>query len=85
VIETSQPEAMQLAYEFGLRKSSDPKVLVMRVSDDTLRQLEIAGQLEKRAIAGVETSQETIFKPESFKVLNRDAQFPQIINPKRGN
>ena len=83
-IETSEPEALQLAYEFGLNRVADPndvRVLVVRVPESTIRHLESGNLIIRRPIAGVETTTETIFRPGSFDTLNQVVEFPEIIVP----
>lgn len=83
-IEVSEPEALQIAYEFGLNRVfdyNDVRILVMRVPENTIRHLEINELIIRRPIAGIETTTETIFLPESFETLNRVVEFPQIIVP----
>ncbi|MGK7877243.1 MAG: hypothetical protein AB4426_29290 [Xenococcaceae cyanobacterium] len=74
-------EKLSLAYEFGRRHSSQPAILIMQLCDDIYRQLEASNQVVKRRIAGEEKFTETIFKPESFVTLNREARFIDILIP----
>lgn len=76
-----QDGAIQVAYEFGLRKSDKPAILIMGLPEDIHRQLEDNGDAFSRPIAGQETLIETIFRPSSFDRLNDRAEFLQIIDP----
>jgi hypothetical protein len=72
-------QKLQLAYEFGLNRGSPTGVLIMQLCDDIYRELEAINQVYTRPIAGAEEFTETIFRPESFAILNLYAIFPQII------
>ena len=76
-----QEGGIQRAYEFGLRHSDQPAVVIMRVPEDLFIQLEESGSAFSRPIPGGEDIIETIFRPESFDALNQRAEFPQIIDP----
>ncbi|MGB7415483.1 MAG: RHS repeat-associated core domain-containing protein, partial [Thermosynechococcaceae cyanobacterium] len=75
-----QPEAVQLAYEAGLRKAPDSNVVIMRVPEKTYNQLVGANLVIKQEIAESGVT-ETVFRPGSFEILNRTATFPHIIDP----
>ncbi|MEC4895834.1 MAG: RHS repeat-associated core domain-containing protein [Oscillatoria sp. PMC 1051.18] len=76
-----QNGGIQTAYEFGLRHSDQPAVLIMRVPENIFHNLEANNQVFSRPIAGAENMTETIFRPESFDTLNQYAEFPQVIDP----
>ena len=74
---------IQRAYEFGLRHTEQPAVLIMRIPENVFLDLEKSGAAFFRPIAGEEDAIETVFRPESFDILNQLAEFPQIIDPYR--
>lgn len=74
-------EKLSLAYEFGLRHSSQPAILIMQLYNDVYRELKATNQVLKRPVAGEEKFTETLFKPESFSTLNRETKFIDILRP----
>lgn len=70
--------AMQSAHEFGLRKASEPVVLVAEWPRTLVDSLAAAGLITVRAIPG--TIPETIFHPAAYGALNRHERW-QIVDP----
>ncbi|AFY40222.1 RHS repeat-associated core domain protein [[Leptolyngbya] sp. PCC 7376] len=77
-----EPAALQIAYEFGLRKAPDPVILVMRVPESDFDKLEATGQVFTQEI-GQSGVNETVFRPSSFETLNRVAIFTEAIDPSK--
>ncbi|WP_375492777.1 RHS repeat-associated core domain-containing protein [uncultured Nostoc sp.] len=74
-------EKLTLSYNFGKRHAEEPAVLIMRLPGEVFSQLEATNKVITRPIAGAEDFTETIFKPESFDILNQHATFPEIVDP----
>jgi len=74
-------EGLQYAADFGARVyGADTEIAVMRVPESVFQSLEASGAAYSRSIPGIANNvTETIFRPESFDVLNQHATFERLI------
>lgn len=75
----------QLAYEWGLRHSDQPVVLIATLPESVYLDLERQGLVTVERFAGATESSplQTVFSPESFPIVNQHATW-QIFDPYAG-
>jgi hypothetical protein len=73
-------EGFQLAYEWGLRHSSSPVVLVGELAGSVVERLLKSGALQILPVVGSNVPQ-LVFNPASFKLVNDAVKWLQIVVP----
>jgi hypothetical protein len=74
-------QAIELAYEMGLRQSRNAVIAVLRLPASAYDELANAGYIRTGQVPGVEIP-ETVFLPPGFDRINDEGCWPQIVDPK---
>jgi len=72
-------EGLQLAYEWGLRHSPTPAVVIGELPGPVVQELLKSGGLRVLDVPGMPGVQQLVFNPSGFGVVNENVKWLQIL------